>query len=132
MLTMPFSTSPTTANVSRSASVLGVEVDQASSADAERIALIEAATATPSDDAEPTVGFDDATASSGEVLEAAIQRLESSGASPNVRAAVDGLHALGYVLRPCQDHRSLARSPGTTWLCQPGVCRHEKAGYLHA
>jgi len=84
------------------ASVLDVEVDQASSADAGRIALIEAATATPSDGAEPTVGFDDAAASSSEVLEAAIQRLEGSGASPNVRAAVDGLHALGYVLRPAR------------------------------
>jgi PIN like domain len=84
------------------ASVLDVEVDQASSADAGRIALIEAATDTPSDDPEPTVGFDDAAASSSEVLEAAIQRLESSGASPNVRAAVDGLHALGYLLRPAR------------------------------
>jgi hypothetical protein len=84
------------------ASVLNVEVDQASSADAGRIALIEAATATPSDNAEPAVGFDDAPASSSEVLEAAIQRLESSGASQNVRAAVDGLNALGYVLRPAR------------------------------
>ena len=55
-----------------------------------------------SDDPEPTVEFDDAAASSSEVLEAAIQRLESSGISPNVRAAVDGLHALGYLLRPAR------------------------------
>jgi hypothetical protein len=84
------------------APVLGIEVDQASSADAGRIALIEAATATPSDDTEPTVGFDDAAASSSEMLKAAIERLESSGASPNVHAAIDGLHALGYLLRPAR------------------------------
>jgi PIN like domain len=84
------------------ASVLDVEVDQASTADAGRIGLIEAAAAMPSDDAEPTVGFDDAAASPIEVLEAAIQRLESSGTSPNIRAAVEGLHALGYVLRPAK------------------------------
>jgi len=36
------------------------------------------------------------------VREAAIQRLESSGASPNVRAAVEGLDALGYVLIPAK------------------------------
>jgi hypothetical protein len=30
----------------------------------------------------------------------AIQHLESSGASPNVGAAIDGLRALGYMLKP--------------------------------
>jgi len=36
------------------------------------------------------------------VLEAAIQRLESSGASRNIREAVDGLRALGYELIPAK------------------------------
>lgn len=36
---------------------------------------------------------------SGEMLEAAVQRLESSGASRNIREAADGLRAIGYVLR---------------------------------
>jgi hypothetical protein len=35
----------------------------------------------------------------GEILEAAIQRLESSGSSRNVREAADGLLAMGYELR---------------------------------
>jgi hypothetical protein len=41
---------------------------------------------------EPVVSLDDA-------IEEAIQRLESSGASPNIRKAVDGLLSLGYTLR---------------------------------
>jgi hypothetical protein len=44
----------------------------------------------------------EATAPTDDVLEAAIQRLDSSGASPNVRAAVDGLFALGYELKPAK------------------------------
>jgi hypothetical protein len=55
-----------------------------------------------SDDPEPTVRIVDSAASSDDPLEAAIQRLESSGASPNVRAAADGLRALGYVLKPAK------------------------------
>lgn len=54
------------------------------------------------EDTEPIVRTVDAAASSDDALEAAIQRLESSGASPNIRAAVDGLRALGYVLRPAK------------------------------
>jgi hypothetical protein len=84
------------------ASVLNVEVDQASTADAGRIALIEAAMDLPSDYAGPIAESDDAAASSSEVLEAAIQRLESSGTSPNIRVAADGLRALGFVLRPAR------------------------------
>lgn len=56
--------------------------------------------AVASDNAEPNVKIVDTAASPDDVLEAAIQRLESSGASPNVRAAVEGLRALGYLLKP--------------------------------
>jgi hypothetical protein len=52
-----------------------------------------------SDSAEPNVRILDTAASSGDALEAAIQRLESSRASLNVRAAVEGLRALGYELK---------------------------------
>lgn len=48
---------------------------------------------------------DEATADSApsdDVLEAAIRRLESSGASPHIREAVDGLRALGYQLKPAK------------------------------
>ena len=34
-----------------------------------------------------------------DVLETAIQRLESSGTSPNIRKAVDGLRAMGYTFK---------------------------------
>jgi hypothetical protein len=51
-----------------------------------------------SDSVEPNVRFLDTAASSDDALEAAILRLESSGASPNVRAAVEGLRTLGYEL----------------------------------
>jgi hypothetical protein len=48
-----------------------------------------------SDDAAPDVSV----ASAGDALEAAIQRLESSGTSSNVREATDGLLVMGYTLR---------------------------------
>ena len=54
------------------------------------------------DETEPGTRILEATAHSDDVLEAAIQRLDSSGASPNVRAAVDGLSALGYDLKPAK------------------------------
>lgn len=53
-----------------------------------------------SDNATPTVRVADTTAAQGDVLEAAIQRLQSSGASPNIRAAVEGLLTLEYDLKP--------------------------------
>lgn len=37
--------------------------------------------------------------SGDEILETAIRRLESSGTSPNIRKAVDGLLAMGYTLK---------------------------------
>jgi len=52
-----------------------------------------------SDKAKPNVRIVD-TAVAHDDVEAAIQRLESSGASPHVRAAVEGLRALGYELKP--------------------------------
>jgi hypothetical protein len=54
-----------------------------------------------SNDAEPAADAPDTAParSEDEVLEAAIQRLESSGTSPNIRKAVDGLLALGYTFK---------------------------------
>ena len=40
----------------------------------------------------PSMSLDDA-------IEEAVQRLETSGSSPNIREAVDGLRSLGYTLR---------------------------------
>lgn len=45
-------------------------------------------------------GTTDAAVTPDDVLQKAIRRLESSGTSPNIHEAVDGLHALGYTLRP--------------------------------
>jgi hypothetical protein len=50
-----------------------------------------------SNDTEPAPSK--ALARSGDELETAIQRLESSGTSPNIRKAVDGLHAMGYTFK---------------------------------
>ena len=58
------------------------------------------AIAVTSDNAEPNVQIVEAAMSSYDGLETAIQRLESSGASPNVRAAIAGLRALEYELKP--------------------------------
>jgi hypothetical protein len=54
-----------------------------------------------SNDAEPAADAPDTAParSEDEVLETAIQRLESSGTSPNIRKAVDGLLALGYTFK---------------------------------
>jgi hypothetical protein len=54
------------------------------------------------DEARPGTRIQKATTPSDDALEAAIQRLDSSGASPNVRATVDGLSALGYDLKPAK------------------------------
>lgn len=69
------------------------------------------------------------TAQAGEILEAAIQRLESSGASRNAREAVDGLLAMGYELRLAQ-----TATPGKTpenylRILDPGYTAHV-IGYL--
>ena len=50
-----------------------------------------------SNDTEPAPSK--ALARSGDELETAIQRLESSGTSPNIRKAVDGLHAMRYTFK---------------------------------
>ena len=55
-----------------------------------------------SDGVEPAARVFDTVTSSDDVLEAAIERLASSGASPNVRAAVEGLFGLGYELKPAK------------------------------
>jgi hypothetical protein len=55
-----------------------------------------------SDSVEPMARILDIAASSDDVLEAAIRRLESSGASPNVRQAIEGLSVLGYELKPAK------------------------------
>jgi hypothetical protein len=52
-----------------------------------------------SDNAEPGTSSLNGGLSADEVLEAAIQRLESSGTSPNIREAVDGLLTMGYTLK---------------------------------
>ena len=49
--------------------------------------------------AEPGTGTLNAAQSAGEVLETAIKRLASSGTSPNIREAVDGLLGIGYTLK---------------------------------
>jgi hypothetical protein len=51
---------------------------------------------------ESTVRTVDTDETSYDELEASIRRLESSGASPNVRGAVEGLRALGYELSPAK------------------------------
>lgn len=51
------------------------------------------------DNAGPGTGPLNGAPSADEVLEAAIQRLESSGTSPNIREAVNGLLAMGYTLK---------------------------------
>jgi hypothetical protein len=48
---------------------------------------------------QPTSSLQPAAASAHDALEAAIERLESSGTSANVREATDGLRAMGYTLR---------------------------------
>jgi hypothetical protein len=52
-------------------------------------------------DAEPAAGTPNKALARSEedVLETAIQRLESSGTSPNIRKAVDGLLAIGYTFK---------------------------------
>src|SRR5512142_3335210 len=66
-------------------------------------------TAQPGTTVHVTIAGDDVSVTSSEaedeeasswddVLEAAVQRLESSGASPNVRAAIAGLRELGFNL----------------------------------
>lgn len=55
-----------------------------------------------SNDAESDAGVFDTTTSSDDVLEAAIERLASSGSSPNARAAAQGLFSLGYELKPAK------------------------------
>jgi hypothetical protein len=52
-----------------------------------------------SDQSGPDTGGPNAAPSADAVLEAAIQRLASSGTSPNIREAVDGLLAMGYTLK---------------------------------
>lgn len=52
-----------------------------------------------SDNAETASITPHAALSEDEVLETAIQRLGSSGTSPNIRKAVDGLVAMGYTLK---------------------------------
>jgi hypothetical protein len=54
-----------------------------------------------SNDAEPATSTPSTVParSEDEVLEAAIQRLESSATSPNIRKAVDGLLAMGYTFK---------------------------------
>jgi hypothetical protein len=52
-----------------------------------------------SDDAQANGSIPRAGASHDDPLEAAIQRLEGSGASPNIRMAIDGLRGLGYTLK---------------------------------
>lgn len=51
------------------------------------------------DSSAPATNTPSATRSEDEVLEAAIQRLESSGTSPNIRKAVEGLLGMGYTLK---------------------------------
>jgi hypothetical protein len=52
-----------------------------------------------SDNTEPHATTEEAGASWDDVLEAAVQQLERSGASPNIREAIAGLRELGYELR---------------------------------
>src|ERR1039458_643016 len=52
-----------------------------------------------SDKTKPNANIVTAATSPDDALEAAIQRLESSGTSPNIREATDGLRAMGYMLR---------------------------------
>jgi hypothetical protein len=54
------------------------------------------------DNGEPNSRILDMAASPDDVLRAAIERLASSGASSNARAAVEGLSALGYELKPAK------------------------------
>jgi hypothetical protein len=77
-----------------------------------------------SDDAEPTASALTATASPEDVLEAAIQRLESSGASPNVRAAADGLRAMGYELKLATTNRPGRRPENYLRIMDPHYRAH--------
>jgi len=52
-----------------------------------------------SDNAEPDATGEEAAGSWDDVLEAAVQQLERSGASPNIREAIAGLRELGYELK---------------------------------
>jgi hypothetical protein len=52
-----------------------------------------------SDNAEPHVTGEETAVSRDDVLEAAVQQLERSGASPNIREAIAGLRELGYQLK---------------------------------
>jgi hypothetical protein len=51
------------------------------------------------DNSDSSTGPPDPNLSLNDAIEEAIQRLESSGSSPNIREAVDGLRSLGYTLR---------------------------------
>jgi hypothetical protein len=76
------------------------------------------------DDAEPSASTLTAASSPDDVLEAAIQRLESSGASRNVRAATDGLRAMGYELKLAETNRPGRRPENYLRIMDPNYRAH--------
>jgi hypothetical protein len=77
----------------------------------------------------PVGGTASATVSSGEALEAAIQRLEASGASRHIREAADGLRAMGYELRLAQTTIPGKRPENYLRIMDPAYSAHG-IGYL--
>jgi CHAT domain len=77
----------------------------------------------------PVGGTVSATVSPGEVLEAAIQRLEASGASRHIREAADGLRAMGYELRLAQTTIPGKRPENYLRIMDPTYSAHG-IGYL--
>lgn len=71
-----------------------------------------------------------AAASSGDVPETAIARLESSGASRNIREAVEGLRALGYELVPAEAKVSGKRPENYLRIIDPKYSATNGIGYL--
>jgi hypothetical protein len=82
-----------------------------------------------SDDARLKSSSPDAAGATDEVLEAAIRRLESSGLSPHVREAADGLLAMGYKLRLAKTSDPGKRPENYLRIMDPKYTTHGM-GYL--
>jgi hypothetical protein len=63
-------------------------------------------------------------------LEAAIQRLEDSGVSRNIRAVVDGLRGMGYTLKLPETKVAGKQSENYLRIVDPGQAGRHGVGYL--
>jgi hypothetical protein len=84
---------------------------------------------TMASDTQPEGSTHQAVVLPAEVLEAAIQRLESSGTSRNIREAADGLRAMGYELKLAKTTVPGKRPENYLRIMGPGYTAHG-IGYL--